>query len=320
MKAGQVTGLGRIALVEVDDPRPPREGEAIVTPETGCLCGSDIPFFGEPQPRYPLPAGLSLHEIVGRVTSSASPAFHPGDRVLAMPLGLLGCAEQLLIADDRLVHVDEALSNEAAVISQPLATVLSALGAVPNVIGLTVAVLGQGPIGQLFNACLSSAGAARIIGVDVRDARVARSCEFGATDIVVSREPGGRDAIDRVREITGGAMADLVVEAVGHEEQQFNLATALARNKGRVLYFGIPPERLDDIAFEPVVRKSLTIHTSVPDDLRPFVTIAMRAIRQGRIDPSRLITHRFGFNELQRAFETYRDRTDGAMKVILEFR
>jgi threonine dehydrogenase-like Zn-dependent dehydrogenase len=46
----------------------------------------------------------------------------------------------------------------------------------------------------------------------------------------------------------------------------------------------------------------------------------MRAIREGRIDPLRLITHRFGFNELQRAFETYRDRTDGAMKVILEFR
>jgi threonine dehydrogenase-like Zn-dependent dehydrogenase len=145
-----------------------------------------------------------------------------------MPLGLLGCADRLLLADDRLVPVDDALSNEAAVISQPMATVLSALTAVPNVIGLTVAVLGQGPIGQLFNACLSSAGAARIIGLDVRDARVSRSCEFGATDVVVSREPGGRDAIGRVREITGGAMADLVVEAVGHEEQQFNLAVAHA--------------------------------------------------------------------------------------------
>jgi alcohol dehydrogenase len=68
-----------------------------------------------------------------------------------------------------------------------------------------------------------------------------------------------------------------------------------------------------------VVRKSLTIHTSVPDDLRPFVTIAMRAIRAGRIDPLRLITHRFPFADLQTAFETYRDRGDGAMKVILEF-
>jgi threonine dehydrogenase-like Zn-dependent dehydrogenase len=318
MKAAQIAARGRIALVAVDDPRPPREGEVIVAPETGCLCGSDIPFFAEPQPRYPLTPGLSLHEIVGRVTSSASPAFREGDRVLAMPLGLLGCAEQLLLGDDRLVHVDDALSNESAVISQPMATVLSALSDVPNVTGLTVAVVGQGPIGQLFNACLSSAGAARIIGIDVREARVARSCEFGATDVVVvSPDDERAGAFEQVRQITGGAMADLVVEAVGHEEQQFNLAAALARNKGRVLYFGIPPDRLDGIAFEPVVRKSLTIHTSVPDDLRPFVKIAMRAIRQGRINPDRLITHRFDFADLQKAFEAYRDRS--GMKVILSF-
>src|SRR5262245_42641955 len=318
MKAGQITERGCIGLVELDDPRPPRDGEAIVVAETACLCGSDIPFFSEPQPRYPLTPGLSLHEIIGRVTSSASPEFRRGDRVLAMPLGLLGCAEQLLVADNRLVRVDDELTNEAAVISQPMATVLSALSVVPNVVGVTVAVIGQGPIGQLFNACLSRAGAARVTRIDIRDSRLERSCEFGATDVVrVSPDDEGAGAFDRVREITGGAMADLVVEAVGHMEQQFNLATALARNKGRVLYFGIPPDRLDGIAFEPVVRKSLTIHTSVPDDLRPFVKIAMRASRQGRINPDRLITHRFDFADLQKAFEAYRDRA--GLKVILEF-
>jgi threonine dehydrogenase-like Zn-dependent dehydrogenase len=324
MKAGQITARGRIAIVEVENPRPPRAGEVIVVPDTGCLCGSDIPFFSEPQSHYPLRAGLSLPEIVGRVTSSASPAFSTGDRVLAMPLGLLGCAEQLLIGEDRLVHVDDALSNDAAVISQPLATVLSALTVLPNVIGLRVAVLGQGPIGQLFNACLSSLGAAQVIGIDVRDARVARSCEFGATDIVVSTAAASdsrqeADVVERVRAITDGAMADVVVEAVGHEEQAFNLAVALCRNKGRVLYFGVPPETLQNVAFEAAFRKSLTIHTSVPDDLRPFVRIAMRMIRQGRIDPDRLITHRFGFAGLQQAFETFRDRRDGALKVILDF-
>jgi len=110
-----------------------------------------------------------------------------------------------------------------------------------------------------------------------------------------------------------------VVEAVGHEEQQFNLAAALARNKGRVLVFGIPPERIDGIAFEAVMRKSLVIHTSVPDDLRPFVWIAQRAIKERRIDPSRLVTHRFPFARIQDAFETYRDREHGSLKVVVEF-
>jgi len=319
MKAAQITALGRIHLVDVPDLDTPRTGEVVVTAETGCLCGSDIPFFSEPQPAYPLPVGLSLHEIVGRVTQTSSAAFHVGDRVLAMPIGLRGCAERLQLGDDRLVAIDEAVSNETAVVSQPMATVLSALRTIPSVAGLTAAVVGQGPIGLLFNACLSSLGAIRIIGIDARDARVQRSCEFGATHTFVTRD-GGRDAVTHVAEITRGLMADLVVEAVGHQEQQFNLAAALARDHGRVLFFGIPPERMDGIAFEAVVRKSLTVHTSVPDDLRPFVTLAQRAIAQGRIDPSRLITHRFPFANIQDAFETYRDRRDGALKVLIDFR
>jgi threonine dehydrogenase-like Zn-dependent dehydrogenase len=319
MKAAQITGRGRIELVDATDLHTPRKDEVIVTTETGCLCGSDIPFFSEPQAAYPLPPGLSLHEIVGRITASDSPSFRTGDRVLAMPLGLLGCAEQLRLASDRLVPIDEALSNEAAVLSQPMATVLSALSTVPNVVGRTVAVVGQGPIGLLFDTCLSQLGAARVIGIDVRESRVQRGCEFGATHVYVIRETAGRDAIAQVADITAGAMADLVVEAVGHEEQQFNLAAALARDKGRVLFFGIPPEKIDGIAFEAVVRKSLVVHTSVPDDLRPFVTIAQRVIKQGRLDPSRLITHRFPFTKIQDAFETYRDRRDGALKVVVDF-
>src|SRR4051812_35365327 len=233
MKVAQIAARGKIELVDAPDPPAPKAGQVIVNAETGCLCGSDIPFFSEAQPSYPLAPGLSLHEIIGRVTKSASPAFKEGDRVLAMPPGLVGCAEQLLIGEDRLVPIDGDLSNDAAVISQPMATVLSALSTVPNVIGLNVVVLGQGPIGLLFDACLASAGAARIIGIDVREARVSRSCEFGATDAIVSRDTAGRDAVERVAELTGGVMADLVVEAVGHEDQQLNLACALARNKGR---------------------------------------------------------------------------------------
>jgi threonine dehydrogenase-like Zn-dependent dehydrogenase len=316
MRAGQITALGRIELVDADRGRALAQGEVIVAPETACLCGSDIPYFSEAQERYPLAVGLSLHEIVGRVIESSSSAFRAGDRVLAMPLGLRGLFEHLMIADDRLVRIEPALDNDAAVLAQPMATVLSALSTLPGLIGSTVAVVGQGPIGLLFNACLSSLGAARIIGIDVLEPRVQCSGEFGATDPICARLT---DPIAAVREMTGGRMADLVVEAVGHQEQAFNLCVDLCRDSGRMLYFGVPPERLNDVAFHSAFRKSLTIHTSVPADLRPFVEIAMRLIRQGRIDPLALITHRFPFADIQRAFETYRDRRDGALKVMIDF-
>src|SRR4051812_14219444 len=165
MKAGQIIGRGRIDLVDAPLRRP-REGEAVVSLETACLCGSDIPYFSEAHDRYPLAPGLSLHEIVGTIVETASPHFRRGDRVLAMPIGLQGLYEQLTIGDDRLVKLDEGLDNDTAVLAQPMATVLSALSTLPGLIGKTVAVVGQGPIGLLFDLCLSRLGAARIIGVD----------------------------------------------------------------------------------------------------------------------------------------------------------
>src|SRR5258706_12744442 len=106
MKAGQITARGRIELVDAGRRRALVDGEVIVAPQTACLCGSDIPYFSEAQERYPLPVGLSLHEIVGRVIDSSGSTFRVGDRVLAMPLGLRGLFEHLTIADDRLVLLD----------------------------------------------------------------------------------------------------------------------------------------------------------------------------------------------------------------------
>ena len=234
MRAGQITARGRIELIDAGPGRAPADGEGVVALETACLCGSDIPYFSEAHDRYPLAVGLSLHEIVGTVIKSASADFLQGDRVLAMPVGLRGLYEHLTIGGDRLVRLDAGLSNDEAVLAQPMATVLSALSTLPGLIGRTVAVVGQGPIGQLFNLCLSRLGAGRIIGIDVLGERTARGGQFGATDVVSARSV---DPVEAVRELTAGAMADLVVEAVGHEEQALNLCIDLCCDEWSVAVF-----------------------------------------------------------------------------------
>jgi threonine dehydrogenase-like Zn-dependent dehydrogenase len=198
-----------------------------------------------------------------------------------------------------------------------MATVLSALSTLPGLIGKTIAVVGQGPIGLLFDLCLSRLGAGRIIGIDALDARAPRGCQFGATDSVSA---GRVDPIEAVRELTGGAMADLVVEAVGHGSQALNGCIDLCSDSATLLYFGVPPDRLNDVAWNNAFRKRLTIKLSTPSDLRPFVQLAWRSIRQDHIDVSRLITHRYAFANVQPAFETYRDRRDGALKVMIDFK
>ena len=47
--------------------------------------------------------------------------------------------------------------------------------------------------------------------------------------------------------------------------------------------------------------------------------LAMRWISEGRIDLSPLVTHRFELRDIQKAFETFRDKTDGALKVVVRF-
>ncbi|MGF2076112.1 alcohol dehydrogenase catalytic domain-containing protein, partial [Enterococcus casseliflavus] len=65
-------------------------GEIIFQPEITCLCGSDLPYFCEDQPEYPLQVGLSLHEMVGTVLDTNGRRFKSGDRVLAVPLRQVG--------------------------------------------------------------------------------------------------------------------------------------------------------------------------------------------------------------------------------------
>lgn len=318
MLAGSIRARGRIELIETREPRleDGSRGEIIFQPELACLCGSDLPHFIEERESYPLDLGLSLHEMIGTVAASSGKRFRPGDRVLAVPLEQRGLFQRFALSEERAIPLDPRPEPEAALLAQPLGTVLFALGKVPRLLGLDVAVVGQGPIGQLFCAALRNLGARQIIAVDLLESRLAMSPRMGATAVVrASRE----DAVSAVDRITQGRMAGLVVEAVGHRDQCLNLCVSLSRKGGRLLYFGVPPETIDGIRWRELFMKNLTVHTSVHPDFRRDFPLAMRWIAEGRIDVAELITHRFPLERIQDAYETFRDRRDGALKVLVRF-
>jgi threonine dehydrogenase-like Zn-dependent dehydrogenase len=110
-----------------------------------------------------------------------------------------------------------------------------------------------------------------------------------------------------------------VIEAVGHGEQALNLCIALCRHGGRILYFGVPPETIDGVRWRDLLQKNLTVHTSINPSFERDFPLAMRWITESRIDLMDLITHRFPLSEIQTAFETFKYRKDGALKVAVEF-
>ena len=319
MLAGRIVAKGAIRLVDMEEPRLSKdggEGTIIFQPEITCLCGSDLPFFAEDQPSYPLPDGLSLHEMVGTVIDTSGERFRPGDKVLAVPVGQVGLFERFELSDERVIPLDARKPPEIAMLSQPLGTVIYALRKLPSLIDLNVVVVGQGPIGQIFNACLRNLGARQIIALDRVPARLEMAPHMGATAAVdVTTE----DPVAAVARLTGDRMADLVIEAVGHQNQALNLCIDLCRDEGRIFFFGVTQEEIHGIRWRNLFFKSISVHTSVNPDFRRDFPLAMRWICEDRLDLSPLITHHFELKDIQEAYETFRDKKDGALKVVVEF-
>ena len=171
-------------------------------------------------------------------------------------------------------------------------------------------------MGQLFNLALQQLGARQIIAVDQIGDRLEVSPLTGATETVNSSQ---QDPVKAVEDLTGGEGADLVVEAVGHREQVLNLCAELCRPFGNILFFGVPPQSIDNFNIYRVFWKNLSIVTSVGPDFKKDFPLAMQWIAEGRVDVSPLITHRMPWTDIQEAFDIFSQRQDGALKVFLDF-
>lgn len=321
MLAGQFIGPGRIELVDVPEPElPPRSadstapGQIIFQPECTCLCGSDLPFFRGTD-EWPIKLGHSLHEMTGTVVATNGLRFKAGDRVLCVPVNQEGLWERFVVDETRAIPLDERVSEEECMLAQPLGTAIFALKKLPNMVDKDVVIVGQGPMGQFFNMVLRNMGARHIIGMDVLESRLAMSKQFGATEIVCNASV---DPVAAVREILGGELPEIVIECVGHYDQAMDLCIELCAQAGRILCFGVPPETVT-MRWRDIVIKNLTIHGSMNPDFERDFPLAMRWIGEGRVNVKPLITHRFPLEQIQEAFEVFRDKRDGAQKVLVEF-
>jgi len=317
MLAGQITKPGQIELLDIDEPTLPEEpGHIIFQPELTCLCGSDLPFFDGQLTSEPHQVGHSLHEMIGTVVDTNGDRFQTGERVLAVPINQVGLFERFALSELRAIPLDPRPEEAHALMAQPFGTVLYALRKLPSFVDQTVAIVGQGPIGQMFNAALRNLGARQIIGIDKLESRLALSAQMGATATICN---ANQDPAAAVADLTNGQLADVVIEAVGHEHQQLNLCLDLAKQAGRILSFGVPPKTIDGLKWNAIFRKNLTIHTSVDPDFSRDFPLAMQWIAEERIDLRPLLTHRFPLSEIQTAYETFRDKKGGAQKVLVEF-
>jgi threonine dehydrogenase-like Zn-dependent dehydrogenase len=202
--------------------------------------------------------------------------------------------------------------------------------------GDTVAIWGCGPVGQFAIKSALLLGADRVIAID----RFPKRLALAQDERVITLNYEEVDVMQALKDLTGGRGPDACIDAVGLEAHSHGVqgmydkaktllmmetdrasvlrqAIQACRNGGYVSVPGVYGGVIDKVPFGAIVNKALTIksgQTHVHRYLRPL----LERIEKGEINPSFIITHRVGLEEVPQAFKTFRDKEDGCVKVVID--
>ena len=320
MRAIKFTGPRKVVVIDDAAKPKPAEGEVLVHCHYVALCGTNMgPYLGEGHWEKMVgtsPPGWLGHENIGTIVESRAPGWEPGTLVLAHPEDYNGFAEFIRSKAKGLARLPVNPPDlPSLIVAQPLATVLRALARTGPVINQRCVVLGQGPMGLIFTHVLGRMGARQVIAIDKVAWRLRWAKRFGATDVV---DASKEDAADAVKRLTGGQMADFVVEAVGHVD---SLCTAvrLPRRFGRLYVFGIPHYDMQEFPWFQAVMSELEILTSNGPECMEYFQTAVDMITHGRVDLSAMVTPRMPWERAAEAFEMYAnpDQAEDSLKLTL---
>ncbi len=320
MRAIQIMGPRKIAMLD-NAPRPaPDEGEVSVRCTHVGLCGSNISqymgtgLWGDGD--FPNPVGWSGHENIGIIAESRCDDWQEGALVLANPEGPYGFAEYVIARPPGIARLPQDAPDPAAlVVAQPLATVLRALTRTGGVIDRRCAVIGQGPMGLILTHVLRLMGASMVIAADPLDWRLEWSKRYGADHVI---DASKEDIVPAVEELTGGEMVDFAVEAVGYIDS-LKAAAHLPRHGGRLLVFGVPHYQLQQFPWYHVFREEIQISTSVGRECGEFFQTAADMVLDDRASAlTEMVTPRMPWEKAPEAFEMYAARAEGSLKLTLE--
>lgn len=319
MKSARLVAPRRWELL--DEPIPKASaGNMLVQLERTAICGTDKPAWIGLGGRYPMDPGRSGHEGMGRVVECPSGRYAEGERVLLYGFDR-GLFQQYTLAQDDggCIRMPDEGDPDVLLMSQLFGTVLHAFYKLGNIIGQDVVVIGQGSVGQLFNAALRNLGARHIIGVDPLAHRRALAGKMGATHTLAP----GPDLAQRVLAITGDKPA-MVVEAVGLTST-FHTASSLVRRGGTILYFGVPNKEegggVMSLNFLQMFSNEARIVTTVGPNPDADYAAALQWITEGRIDVRPMISHVLPHEQIQQAFEMAFETPaeHESLKVVLHF-
>ncbi len=301
------------------------ENGVLLRMRTVGICHSDYELLAG---RYIIPISYPVtpgHEWCGEVVETGRNVknFRPGDRVVGecvvkLPdrihhfgFSLDGADREFLTAKPEWLHrLPDSVGDKQAALIEPFTCGFYAVNRLGGTnASETVVVSGGGTIG-LVSAATAIAMRARTIVIDPIAHRRETALKLGAEAVV---DPVNEDAVERVRELTGGTGADLVIEASGHDAS-LGLVFDLAREEGRVAMVGINIGRAIGSHLGNIQMRNLTVRGCIGS---PGVwPAAIRFLERARLDLSPIQTHDFPLGEAVEAFELGK-QSEKCIKVTL---
>jgi len=263
---------------------------------------------------YPFPLG---HEFAGEVVQVGSEVknFKIGDKVSGLGTGA-AFADYVIVKAEKCVRLPDHIDTKY-VLGEPLKCIVTVLEACAPKIGDYGVIIGCGPMGQWCVQGLSGNLLAGLIVVNIDDKKLELAKSFGATHTINSKN---EDAVARIREITGGHMADFVVEGTGVHALLNGAMDYLKKGRGRLIVMSAYEEKSDNFDFRKAVALSVDIHVPHPahslseaDDMRRGCDMISKGVFQ--VKP--LITHQYKLSEIQKAFQELEHKPAGFMKGIV---
>jgi threonine dehydrogenase-like Zn-dependent dehydrogenase len=223
-----------------------------------------------------------------------------------------GFAEYAVNHINTLARVPDTMSDAEATLVVTAGTSMYGLTELGGLVaGESVVVIGPGPIGLLAVAVAKALGASPVILTGTRDKRLAIGQQLGADRVVNIND---EDAVEVVRQLTGGIGADYVVECAG-TEATINQAIHMANRGGKICLAAFPHDPVTmDLAH--LVKNNIYAY-GIRGEGRSATRRAMALMAEKRFDATRIHTHTFPLADLPTALRYARERVDDAIKVVV---
>lgn len=341
MKALVVKGISEVEVMELPIPQY-KDDEVLIRVKCCGVCGSDIPrALNGGVHQFPIVLG---HEFSGEIVETGKNVtkFSVGDKVTAAPLkpcgkcefckkghpamctayGFIGSrengamAEYIAVKEENLVYLAKEVTYEEGAMIEPLTVALHGIERVNVKAGATALIFGAGTIGLLTLQCLKARGVGKVYMVDIVDQKLEVAKKFGA-EVINSLKV---NVVDYLNE---NGRPDVVFENSGSSIAQAQ-ALEVVNKLGKVVYIGTPTRdiTLSPEVFEKILRGELIVTGSWMSYSAPFPgyewTTAAEYIREGKVNLSPLITHKYSLNDGIEPFKKMIDRNDLAIKVMFE--